>query len=299
LDRDLEIAAAASAGGLTKWRAVHAGAIGAPCANCQTPLAGPYCHNCGQLAEDFDRSILSLFVEAFENLFHTDGRLFHTLPRLVLRPAVLTRDYIAGRRAAQMPPLRLFLVVVVIFFLAGSLRDIARPRVYRGAPPGAPHTKLQIDDNPVLSSGFRWLEPRLAYARTHQHEFAMAFEGWLHRIAIVFLPVSTLLLSLLFIFQRRFFIFDHAIFSMHSLAFMGLLFTLITLLALALGAWVEWLALVAPIHLFFHMRGFYRTSRWGTLARMFLLFVFSMIALGLLMIGVAALELNGMGGAAA
>ena len=81
---------------------------------------------------------------------------------------------------------------------------------------------------------------------------------------------------------------------MHSLAFMGLLFTLITLLSLLppLRGWIDWLALAAPIHLFRHMRGFYRTRRLGTLARMFLLFLFSAVALTLLMAGAFALELN-------
>lgn len=296
MDRELEIAGAASVGGLLKWRATHAAKVGTPCENCGAPLEGPYCHACGQLAEDFERSIGTLLKELFENLFHSDGRLFQTLPRLILNPAALTRDYLAGRRASQMPPLRLFLVVVLVFFFAGSLRDFAKPTVYHTTTVGAPHTKLKIEGHPLLQSGFRWVLPRVAYASTHQREFRMALGDWLHRIAIVFLPISTLLLSLLFVFKRRLFIFDHAIFSMHSLSFMGLLFTLITLLGLIPRlSGVGVLALAAPVHLFFHMRGFYRASWFGTLIRMFLLFILSAVALGLLLIGVLALDLNSMG----
>jgi len=298
MDRDLEIAAAASVGGLTQWRAVHAAPLGSPCANCATPLAGPYCHACGQLAEDFERTIGSLFIELFENLFHADGRLFRTLPRLILRPATLTRDYLAGRRAFQIPPLRLFLVVIVLFFLAGSLRGFIEPgrdisRSNLGRMPayafsGAP---------PTVRAVAAWVRPKVNYALGHPREFIMEFDSWLHRVAIAFLPISAAILGLLFVFNRRFFIFDHAIFSMHSLSFQGLLFTVITALNIWPGARgvADILVFAAPTHLFVHMRGVYGTSILGTLIRMFLLAVLSAIALGVLMVAVVAVGLTTMG----
>ena len=284
---------------LLKWPAAHAGQAAPPCANCGTLLGGPFCHACGQPAETFDRSIGSLFAEGFEHLFHADLRLFRTLPDLVLKPGRLTREYLAGRRYSQTPPLRLFLVVVLIVFLAGGLRELAHPLgplIQADAPSKTPSSVSQTG-NPTAKAFSNWLNPRLAYAETHQREFAMALEGWLHRIAIIFLPISTLLLGLLFVFKRGVFLYDHAIFSMHSLSFMGLLFTTITLVSLAgpVGALAGPLVFAAPTHLFFHLRGVYRTSILGTLIRMLLLFLLSAVAVALLLAGVFALELNGMG----
>ncbi|MBA3810253.1 MAG: DUF3667 domain-containing protein [Caulobacteraceae bacterium] len=297
MDRNLEIATAASLGGLASRRVGRPAEAGEPCANCGTPLAGAYCHACGQLAEDFERSIGALLAEAFENLFHADGRLFRTLPRLVLDPAGLTRDYLAGHRASQMPPLRLFLVVVLLFFLAGNIRDLAEPSptAIRTVVLPMPPLSAQIDRRARTIAA--WFRPRLQYASTHQREIGMAMDSWLHRIAIVLLPLSTAFLSLLFVFRRRVFVYDHAIFAMHSLAFMGLLFTLIALLGLAppLRGPVAWLALAVPIHLFVQMRGVYRTGVIGTLLRMALLFGLSVIALIALLTAVVAFELNGMG----
>ncbi|MGI9170366.1 MAG: DUF3667 domain-containing protein [Caulobacteraceae bacterium] len=298
MDRNLEIAAAASAGGLTKWRAARAARIGAPCANCATPLAGPYCHACGQLAEDFERSIGSLIVELVENLFHADGRLFRTLPRLVLHPATLTRDYPAGRRAFQIPPLRLFLVIVVLFFLAGSLRGLFEPaRVTAGGHLGHVPSYAFAGAGPTVKAVAAWATPKTNYALAHPREFTMQVDSWLHRVAIAFLPISAAILGLLFIFNRRFYIFDHAIFSMHSLSFQGLLFTAITLLAIwrPLQVVGGLLVFAAPVHLFVHMRGVYATSVLGTLIRMFLLGLLSAIALGLLMLAVVAAGLTTMG----
>jgi Protein of unknown function (DUF3667) len=282
---------------LVRWRAEHA--MMAPvCANCGVALAGPYCHACAQPAKNPDRSIGSLLAEGVEHLFHADLRLFHTLPLLVLKPARLTREYLAGRRYSQTPPLRLFLVVVLLVFLAGGLKELARPagplieRDTSTANVGALRS-----DNPTLEAFAAWLRPRLAYEQTHKREFGLALEAWMHRIAIIFLPVSTLLLGLLFAFRRGMFLYDHAVFSMHSLSFMGLLFTTGTLLGLAgpLAGLAGPLVFAAPTHLFIHLRGVYKTSILGTLIRMLLLFFLSLIAVTILFVAVFALELNGMG----
>jgi hypothetical protein len=282
---------------LTAWPLTSAEAVSV-CANCATPLAGPFCHACGQSAEDFERKIGSLLAESFAHLFHADGRLLRTLPKLVVNPARLTREYLAGHRAAQMPPLRLFLVAIVVFFLAGSLREMAHPMapLFQKDFPAETTPSFSPGSSPAVRAFAAWLNPRLTAAVTHQREFGAAVEGWLHRIAIAFLPVSTLLLGLLFVFQRRFLLFDHAIFSMHSLAFMALLFSVVTLLSIAppLRGLAGPLMLAAPIHLFAHMRGAYGASIIGTLARMLLLFVLSAAAMALLLLGVVGLELNGM-----
>ncbi len=270
------------------------------CANCGATLAGPYCQACGQAAEDFERSIGALGAEAFAHLFHADGRLVHTVPPLIAHPARLTRDYLAGRRASQTPPLRLFLVVVLLVFLAGSLGEMAHPfgPLLKLDSPTDTVPTFSPGDGPVAKAVATWVNPRLIFAASHQREFAMAAEAWLHRLAILFLPISTLLLGGLFYTRRRrIFLYDHAIFSMHSLSFMGLLFTLVTLMSIAapLRGLVPPLALAAPTHLFFHLRGVYGASVLGTLARMLLLFVFSVLAIGVLVLGVVGLGLSGMG----
>jgi hypothetical protein len=53
--------------------------------------------------------------------------------------------------------------------------------------------------------------------------------------------------------------------------------------------------LAAPVHLFFHMRGVYRTSVVGTIVRMGLLFVGSIIGGILIFLGLLWVGLSGMG----
>ncbi len=103
------------------------------------------------------------------------------------------------------------------------------------------------------------------------------------------------MLSVLFIFQGRFYLFDHTIFSLHSLSAVGLVIIVCLGLQPFIGEFAFIPLIGLPIHLFVHMRGVYRTSIAGTLLRMFLLFTGTLVATILLMLGLIAVGLNGMG----
>lgn len=274
-------------------------------------------------------------AQSIEGVLHVDGRLWRTLPDLILRPGRLTRAYLEGHRAPQIPPLRLFLVVLLVVFFTGSLtagggegRSIVRVNTLTPAQKAelaavtaraesgqrltpAEQAKLKSDLNvnvtarPISSSDIHfgdvskhsrlasWLEARAKYAADHPEEFKLLMEQWSERFAFLMLPLAATLMSLAFIFQRRFFLFDHLVFSMHSLSFVGLLIST----AMALGALWDGFGLLyfaAPVHLFAHMRGVYRSSVVGTLLRMALLFVGSVIGFGLLMVGLVAVGLAGL-----
>jgi uncharacterized protein DUF3667 len=90
------------------------------CANCGTPLAGAYCHACGQTAH-VHRSLLHIVEELIHGILHFDTKSWHTLPLLFARPGLLTRRYIEGQRARYVSPLALFLFTVFLMFFVFSL----------------------------------------------------------------------------------------------------------------------------------------------------------------------------------
>jgi len=270
----------------------HGLEIGTPCPNCGTALAGAWCYACGQRGEDFHRSIWRLIADAFEGLTNFDGRFWNTLPNLLVRPGKLTRDYLDGHRASEIPPLRLFLIVLVIVFFAGSLNFQAHP-VNLNLRPQDTFVARDASDRADFKQAYdamqskpetRWLADRLQIAWKNPDALMRSMEGWAHQFAILLLPIAALMLTLLFVFKRGVYVFDHLIFSMHSLSFQGLLLSGVFLGALAVS-WASWFLLLAPVHLFFHMRGTYRISTLGALIRMFLLFILSSVAFALLMAG--------------
>jgi|GEM_PF-1202443 len=97
---------------------------GALCSNCNAPLTGPFCHICGQKDDDLKRPIWTLLREILDDVVSTDSRLFKTLVLLALVPGGLTRAFREGRRARFVPPLRLYIVMSILFFVILSVADI-------------------------------------------------------------------------------------------------------------------------------------------------------------------------------
>lgn len=92
------------------------------CANCGARLTGRYCSECGQRHHDHPVHDFWHFVsEALEDLTHADSRLWQTLSALLFRPGFLTREFLEGRRVRYLPPVRLYLVVSLIFFIIVGL----------------------------------------------------------------------------------------------------------------------------------------------------------------------------------
>lgn len=92
------------------------------CANCGTPLTGRYCSECGQRHFDHPVHHFWHFVsEAFEDLTHADSRLWQTLIALLFRPGFLTREFLDGRRVRYLPPVRLYLVLSVLYFVIAAV----------------------------------------------------------------------------------------------------------------------------------------------------------------------------------
>lgn len=312
---ELDAATADAIAGEIGRASKHALPIGAPCPNCGTPLQGPWCHACGQKGEEFHRSIWHLVAEAFEGLTHFDGRFWQTLPRLLVRPGQLTRDYVDGHRASQIPPFRLFLVVLLLVFFAGGLNFSAANQHFKLRTLGDPDVQakltpeqranlqalfgkeqmrvqskdIQLDITPDKNTNAYWTG-KVKRALEDPEALMTAVEQWGHRFAILMLPIAALLLTIAFAFKKDVYVFDHLIFSMHSLSFVGLLVTLGFLLGLATDmAWqILWLA---PVHLFFHMRGAYRIGVVGALARMTFLFFGSSVAVAFLMGGLVLVGL--------
>ena len=94
----------------------HHGPFHSHCENCGAKLEGPYCYKCGQHDFEFHRSFWHVFLESLESFFHFDSKLFQTVVTLLFRPGRLTKEFNAGKRAAQMPPLRMYIFVSLVFF---------------------------------------------------------------------------------------------------------------------------------------------------------------------------------------
>lgn len=103
-----------------------------------------------------------------------------------------------------------------------------------------------------------------------------------YKFSWLLIPLSIPFVWLIFAWKRRFKAYDHAIFVTYSLAFMSLLFILLSVLSAAGigGGWVFLgLAIVPPIHIYKHLRHAYGLGRFSAFWRLSALLFFIIIVI--------------------
>ncbi|PCJ47344.1 MAG: hypothetical protein COA74_08505 [Gammaproteobacteria bacterium] len=91
------------------------------CLNCSTPLTGPYCHDCGQPERHFIRFFPKVLWEMVNEAFDLDSKVLRTILPLYFIPGRLSMEYFAGRRARYVNPLRLYIILSILFFITLSI----------------------------------------------------------------------------------------------------------------------------------------------------------------------------------
>lgn len=89
------------------------------CSNCLAPLAedANFCHKCGQSIRPLNQPLSNFIKESFHELLDIDGRFSLTFKTLLCRPGLAAKEFSEGKRAKYTPPLRLYLIVSLVFFL--------------------------------------------------------------------------------------------------------------------------------------------------------------------------------------
>lgn len=107
------------------------GTTATECANCSTPVTGEFCGHCGQENKVYLRGFHKVLGDFLGDLFNFDSRLFGSLWPLLVRPGLLTKEYLAGRRVRFIPPVRMYLFSslfffgMVAFFVSGGRLDLS------------------------------------------------------------------------------------------------------------------------------------------------------------------------------
>jgi hypothetical protein len=329
--KELELAvadAAAAEAGRPNAGKPDADALPDRCANCGTELKGRWCYACGQGADDHRRSLGPLIKEGLEGLFHFDGRLRRTLPQLFFRPGALIADFFAGRITRHVPPFRLFLTALFVYFLAidvaiqgaqdEAARSLARGRGSQAivvvkptaeeAAKGKGETfkanpfRATPEERRVIAGWLRttengekpgWEQERLARGIENLDLFTVQLLSWAQRLAILLLPIQAAILALLFIRQKRWFFYDHLIFSMTQLSFCFLVYAIAFVLP---GRALDWgitlATLWVPVNLYLAIRGGYGSRPLGAAVKTAVVWLGTLLGFSILLGGLILLSLT-------
>jgi hypothetical protein len=307
---------AAGYGGVAPQTVAHAtGSSEVRCQNCGARVAQQYCSVCGQRLEPPVHSLWHFSQVAAEDLTHADSRLWRTLYALLFRPGYLTQQFLAGRRAQYLPPIRLYLVLSVVFFLLASAKN-SDLQVLELKPPDAGPAKATIipleganESQDRAADPSETPEQRAAHCQTnyngpwaariaplarqacrkavadHGHALRAAFLHNLPRAMFLFLPILAGLMMLMYWRPRHYYV-EHLLLFVHNHAFLFLLGMLAWLLA-RLPYVSNWVGLGVTLYIAWYvyrsMRVVYGQGRWLTVGK-FLLLAFFYFVCGVLML---------------
>ncbi len=186
--------------------------IGPSCLNCNTRLHGKFCHACGQKATSPNVKLHDFVHEATHEFLHLDGKILNTLKLLVVRPGQLTIEFLEGRRARYVSPLRVYLTFSLIFFTLAALL----PRGLDGA--------VKVKGSPGLKGDTefeRRIERGLSKADRDPEWIGNEVLHHLPKVMFVLMPVFALIVWMFYRRQQRFYI-PHLYYSVHFHAFVFL-----------------------------------------------------------------------------
>lgn len=218
------------------------------CANCGELLHGHHCSHCGQEDIEYKDSLRHLVPEVLHEYFGFDSQIFASIPALLFKPGFLTKEFNAGRRTKYISPLRLYLIVSALYFFLSAMgigegidtQPIRTPtgnvKTYNlmdtTAIPDSlnPLTHGVFDSTKADSMAPRGTIKRffLDFGRnvgTHQKQWATAFKDNWPTAMFLLLPVFALLLKLVYIRSKRFYV-EHLVYALHLHSFAYLLFSI-------------------------------------------------------------------------
>jgi hypothetical protein len=216
------------------------------CLNCGAAVATRFCHDCGQENTSYRVSLGRLVGDLFEEVFQLESRLWRTAWALVRHPGLLTREYSAGRRVSYTTPLRLYLMMSVVYFFVAA---VVPPRAATRAEikVGLSEHQVDIDHLPPATN---WLDKRVrerlgvtdrldpVEADRRARELLINNTP---KVLAVLVPMFALILMLFF--RRRFYV-EHLVFSLHVHA---LYFAIGALAALTRSRSVDSIAQLAAV----------------------------------------------------
>jgi hypothetical protein len=204
------------------------GAVAPPsmlCKNCGAVLFDRFCASCGQAGDVHVLTTAELFHELLEGLTHSDSRLWRTLMMLWFKPGKLTQEFVAGKRVAYLPPLRLYLVLSVVFFLLASFLQPRGEVIHFDHPADASASNIgscedikfdALEQHPALSERIRHACRQIV---TDNGASLMHIAlSTMSKAMFIFLPLVAVLHMLMY-WRPRYPYAEHLVFFVHLHAF--------------------------------------------------------------------------------
>lgn len=87
------------------------------CKNCEAPLTGRFCSNCGQKADIHRITFSHVFHDFIHAFTHADKGFLLLIKKLITKPGIVSKEYLDGKRKKYFNPLSFLVITAAIHAL--------------------------------------------------------------------------------------------------------------------------------------------------------------------------------------
>jgi hypothetical protein len=140
------------------------------CKNCEKSFDSSfdYCPYCGQEATD-NLTFGVLFSNTIENYFSIDARFFRSFVPLMLKPGVLARRFVDGKRLKYLHPAQFYLFISVLFFFIFSFTVRKADKEVNKALEKGFETEINLDSIPSVQDSLGIEQARKALKENQKY----------------------------------------------------------------------------------------------------------------------------------
>jgi len=231
------------------------------CLNCRHVVEQKYCPNCGQENTDSRKTFHHLFIHFFEDLTHYENAFWKTIRNLLFRPSTLTKEYLSGKRLSYLAPVRLYIFISFVTFLMIALfpshvtENLNKTEKELSTKIGKKdksginkiHMNKHIELTPMkeidsiqkygkedekLSEFQYWAYEKVVHVteKNTTVEIVEKFiESFVHNIPKILFIIMPFFAFILWLFhnKKKWYYFDHGIFTLHYFSFLLLIFLIL------------------------------------------------------------------------
>jgi len=228
------------------------------CLNCRHVVEQKFCPNCGQENTDSRKTFHHLFIHFFEDLTHYENAFWRTIKNLLFKPSSLTKEYLSGKRLSYLAPVRLYIFISFITFLLIAMfpnhvsesLSSSEKQINDEITKAAKKADKENNDNQYfhfksmkeidsiqkygnernkLNAPTYWTYEKVVHITekyTKKEIIEKFIESFFHNLPKILFIIMPFFAFFLWLFhnKKKWYYFDHGIFTLHYFSFLLLIF---------------------------------------------------------------------------